>query len=297
EKGTQPKLFYVGVDGDLLQPTMMEPQPTNFWAEKSPGEDVYALRAEGSERKIPGASREVYDVPHLTPWGKKIASYLWTKSICAGALLLAALSLAMGFEQDSVLLNVVSPVLSLFFLAATMALLIVDLKRPDRFFFILIKPNLRSWLAIGGYVLMIFGLLATLWLMQGFAGGPVSPLIVWFGAFFALASACYSAFLFAQARGRDFWQSPLLVWHLLIQSISAGAATLTLTGAVMGMSVPMLYWLGTLMIVSLFAGLALIFSDLFMIHGSEEITRAAELLLKGPLSKQFWFLAVGLGII
>jgi formate-dependent nitrite reductase membrane component NrfD len=51
------------------------------------------------------------------------------------------------------------------------------------------------------------------------------------------------------------------------------------------------------LVVSLFAGLALIFSDLFMIHGSEEITRAAELLLKGPLSKQFWFLAVGLGII
>ena len=297
EKGTQPKLFYVGVDGDLLQPTMMEPQSTHFWAEKTPGEDLYALRAESSERNIPGASREVYDVPHLTPWGKKIASYLWTKSISAGALLLAALSLNMGFEQDSVLLNVISPALSLIFLTATMAFLIFDLKRPDRFFFILIKPNLRSWLAIGGYVLMIFGLLATFWLLQGFAGGPVSRWIVWLGAFFAVASACYSAFLFAQARGRDFWQSPLLVWHLLIQSISAGAATLTLTGAVTGMSVPMFYWLGTVLVVSLFAGLALIFSDLFMIHGSEEITRAAELLLKGPLSKQFWFLAVGLGII
>ena len=29
-----------------------------------------------------------------------------------------------------------------------------------------------------------------------------------------MASAGYSAFLFAQARGRDFWQSPLLFWHL-----------------------------------------------------------------------------------
>ena len=35
EKGTKPKLFYVGVDGDLLNPTMMEPQSSYFWAEKS----------------------------------------------------------------------------------------------------------------------------------------------------------------------------------------------------------------------------------------------------------------------
>src|SRR5207302_8999730 len=34
EKGTKPKLFYVGVDGDLLNPTMMEPQSTHFWSAK-----------------------------------------------------------------------------------------------------------------------------------------------------------------------------------------------------------------------------------------------------------------------
>ena len=31
EKGTKPKLFYAGVDGDLLNPTMMEPQAVHFW--------------------------------------------------------------------------------------------------------------------------------------------------------------------------------------------------------------------------------------------------------------------------
>ncbi len=78
EKGTKPKLFYVGVDGDLLNPTMMEPQSSYFWAEKSPGEDLYALNKETSERSVPGVAHEVYDVPHITPWGKKIAFYLWT---------------------------------------------------------------------------------------------------------------------------------------------------------------------------------------------------------------------------
>ena len=80
EKGTRPKLFYAGVDGDLLSPAMMEPQIAHFWAEKSPGEDLYALKTPNPERPIPGAAREVYDVPHIVPWGKKIASYLWTKS-------------------------------------------------------------------------------------------------------------------------------------------------------------------------------------------------------------------------
>ena len=98
EKGTKPKLFYVGVDGDLLNPTMMEPQATHFWAEKDPGEDLYALKSANLNRPIPGAAREVYDVPHATPWGKIIASYLWTKSIAAGVLLLAALFLNMGFR-------------------------------------------------------------------------------------------------------------------------------------------------------------------------------------------------------
>jgi len=297
EKGTKPKLFYVGVDGDLLNPTMMTAQPAHFWAEKTPGEDLYALKAGNPDRAIPGAAREVYDVPHATPWGNKIASYLWTKSISAGVLLLAALSLNMGLDQDAALLNFFSPALSLFFLAVTMALLIFDLKRPDRFFYILIKPNFRSWLTLGGYVLMVFGILATIWLFQGLTQAVVSSWVVWSAALFAIASACYSAFLFAQARGRDFWQSPLLVWHLLIQSISAGAAVLTLAGGLLGASVPMFYWLGTLLILSLVAGLAIIFTDLFMVHGGEEIMRATELLLKGGLSGQFWLFVVGLGIV
>src|SRR5262249_51470892 len=104
EKGTKPKLFYVGVDGDLLNPTMVKQQSTHFWAEKTPGEDLYALRSGTLDRAIPGAAREVYDVPHATPWGNKIASYLWTKSISAGVILLAALSLHIGFEQDDLLL-------------------------------------------------------------------------------------------------------------------------------------------------------------------------------------------------
>ena len=40
----------------------------------------------------------------------------------------------------------------------------------------------------------------------------------------ALAAAGYSAFLFGQAEGRDFWQSPLVLPHLLASAVAAGAA-------------------------------------------------------------------------
>src|SRR5512145_2610187 len=249
EKGTKPKIFYVGVDGDLLNPTMMEPQSTHLWAEKDPGEDLYALKTVNPDRPTPGVAREVYDVPHIIPWGKKIASYLWTKSISAGVLLLSVLFLNMGFEQDAVLLGFIGPLVSIVFLAATMALLVFDLKKPGRFFFLLTKPNVNSWLTLGGYVLMIFGALLAVWLVQMYREGFVSPWIMWVAALFAIASAGYSAFLFAQARGRDFWQSPMLFWHLIVKAISGGAATLILIGSLelvtpyQFMSPQMFYWL------------------------------------------------------
>jgi Fe-S-cluster-containing dehydrogenase component/formate-dependent nitrite reductase membrane component NrfD len=297
EKGTKPKLFYVGVDGDLLNPTMMEPQTAYFWADKDPGEDLYALKMATSDRPIPGVAREVYDVPHMVPWGKKIASYLWTKSIAAGVLLMAALFLNMGFEQDAVVLSFISPVVSLLFLAATMSLLVLDLKKPGRFFFLLTKPNLNSWLVLGGYVLLIFAILLLVWLIQIATIGAVSSLVIWATALFAIASAGYSAFLFAQARGRDFWQSPLLFWHLLVQAIVAGAAIITLIGTVFGVTLPLFAWLGHLLVISLFASLAMILGELFMKHGAEEALRSGELLLSGALSKSFWIFVVGLGTL
>ena len=40
----------------------------------------------------------------------------------------------------------------------------------------------------------------------------------------ALATAVYTAYLFAQAKARDLWQSPLLPAQLAIQAVLAGAA-------------------------------------------------------------------------
>ena len=294
EKGTRPKLFYVGVDGDLLQPTMMEPQSTHLWAEKQPGEDLYAL-AKNKNDNLNGAARVVYDVPHTQPWGRMIASYLWTKAVAAGALLVAAFLLSMDYEGETLLLNVVSPALALIFIGLTTFLLIIDLKRPERFYYLLTKPNPGSWLVLGGIILMIYGLLASLWLLSGLIWGSVPKALFWSSAILAVCSACYSAFLFAQAKGRDLWQSPLFLWHLLLQAITAGAATLIIIGSILQTGSNVMDVLAKTLTISLFLSLAVILGEISLTPISEDVKRATDLLKKGSLSGRFWGLVIGVG--
>src|SRR6185437_1234310 len=143
---------------------------------------------------------------------------------------------AGGHSHDGVIraffggpvVNVVIPVIALVALAATGLLLIFDIKRPDRFFYLLTKPNFRSWLVIGAYILMAYGALCVAWLLCGTMYGGVPAALAVVTAVLGAASACYSAFLFAQARGRDLWQSSMFFWHLLVQAFVAGAAAFLL---------------------------------------------------------------------
>ena len=48
--------------------------------------------------------------------------------------------------------------------------------------------------------------------------------MAWAGVPLAVMAAVYTAYLFAQAKARDLWQSSLLPPHLLIQTLVAGAS-------------------------------------------------------------------------
>jgi hypothetical protein len=89
QKGTQPKLFYVGIEGDLLEPTRLSREDTYLWSDRL-DRHVEDMTNDGSN-PAGALAREVYDVPHPAPWGWKIAAYLWTKAIAAGVLLVAAM--------------------------------------------------------------------------------------------------------------------------------------------------------------------------------------------------------------
>src|SRR6185437_2875660 len=233
-KGTQPKLFYVGIEGDLLQPSMMRPEHSSMWADHNPLGDGRPVTGASAADAAPGSARIVYDVPHAAPWGAIPAAYLWTKSIAAGVLIVAAMLFATPSGGDRMLVNVASPVFALFFLGLTVVLLIADLKQPWRFYYLITKPNFRSWLIWGTYILMIYGALATAWLACGFFAGSVPSMLAIATAVFAIGSACYSAFLFAQAKARDLWQSPVFIWHLLVQALIGGSALLIVVAVPLG---------------------------------------------------------------
>jgi formate-dependent nitrite reductase membrane component NrfD len=292
EKGTQPKLFYVGIEGDLLEPTRISRTDTYYAAERRGG----AMADDGMD--LAGTlAREVYDVPHPAPWGWKIAAYLWTKAIAAGALLVAAILLSLDGASAATLFNVVCPSVALIGLAATSALLIFDLKRPDRFFYLITKPNFRSWLVLGTYFLLGYGALGTSWLLCGIFSGSVPAVLRWLAGGFAIASACYSAFLFAQAKGRDLWQSPLFLWHLLVQALVAGSAVILIAGILMEAAPEILRSAVVVLLVSLTVSLAMNMGEIALPHISEDVRIATRVLTKGRLRVRFWGLVVGVGLV
>jgi Fe-S-cluster-containing dehydrogenase component/formate-dependent nitrite reductase membrane component NrfD len=304
EQGTRPKVYYLGADTGALMPSLQEPTSRYLWAERPAAElDLVRLvaAAQRAEPADGGAMvRPVYDVPHSPrPWGPRVSAYLWTKSVAAGALMVTAARMMLGATEGGFLTGVVAPALALLFLLLTTALLIFDLKRPDRFHFILLKSNPRSWLVRGAWILIAYGAIATVWLAAGAAGrADVLPVLAIPTVLLGAATAGYSAFLFGQAEGRDFWQSPLLLPHLLAAAVVAGAASLILVrlgiaGApVADAGADTLGWvLGTALLVH--AGLVAI--ELGGYHASVDVARAAHVLRHGwPAA--LWGGVVGAGI-
>jgi formate-dependent nitrite reductase membrane component NrfD/ferredoxin len=301
EARTLPKLHYIEVDPTALSPTDQTHSKGYMWAEQrlDPVFQNEQALAEADAR-----ARTTYDVSHERPWGWKVSAYLWTKSIAAGSFLLTALGTGLGLVRHNWLFESAAPQIALFFLVATLGLLIADLKRPERFLSILLRPQWKSWLVIGGYILAAYGGVLSLWMVLPLLGlraleGP----LLFVGGALAVMTAVYSAFLFRQARGRVFWHSPLTALHLLVQALVAGAASLMLAAALNAMltgawlveaGFQVLYYE---LIGALVAHVVLIGGELLMPEESVERVRAARLITRGIFRKLFWGGAIGAGIV
>jgi Fe-S-cluster-containing dehydrogenase component/formate-dependent nitrite reductase membrane component NrfD len=239
-------------------------------------------------------ARTTYDVAHARPWGWKVSGYLWTKSIAAGAFLAAAFAPWLALPAD-LPRTLGLPLVGLLFLGLTTVLLVGDLKRPERFLSILWRPNWSSWLARGAFVLVAFGGLGAAWMMAAWAGAAGAlawlrgPLVA-----AAIAGAGYSGYLFAQAQGRDFWQSPLLPLHFVVQAAVAGLAVAALLlAAIPAAAGPGL--VAGLLAAALLAHLGIIvFGEVGVTHPTRDAQRAARALTRGSL--RGWLVAaLGLG--
>jgi formate-dependent nitrite reductase membrane component NrfD/ferredoxin len=311
EKGTVPQLLYINADENSLTPSATsQVQDFGMWSQVAKPEITdtsLPLPGLGSmlpeptafslHDLIPKQPHAVYDVAHAVPWGRKVSLYIWTKSIAAGAFLLSALGVALGLVPDNPLLTWAAPLLALLFLALTTVLLVFDLKRPERFYTILLRPQWRSWLAIGGYILTLYGAFLGLSLLAAVFGAThFRHFLLWPGGILAILAAIYTGFLFGQAKGRDLWLSPALPVHLLIQALLAGAASLAIVDVVVSSNPQTTRLLHDVLLWSLLANLfVMLVGELWMPHGTRDATRAVRMLLRGPYCVLFWGIVVGLG--
>ena len=290
EKGTGPKVFYLGAEESVIRP---EAAARPFYYK----EGQVHLRPIGSplpDPESPGDPRVDYDVPHGKPWGLDMVLYLLFKAIGTGAMLLAAALSLLGF--DGPVVRVAAPVLSIVFVTLTAIVLIVDLERPERFLYILTRSNWRSWMVWGAYFLTAHGLLSTAWLAAGWFGNtPALQLLALPMIAVAIMATAYTGFLFAQGLARDLWQGPAAAIDLIAQSAAAGSAALLL--AAIGLDDRAVAPVLTVTLgVSVAAHLMiLVFEHVLSPSPTRHHELATETILRGAYASLFWGVAIAAG--
>jgi formate-dependent nitrite reductase membrane component NrfD len=117
--------------------------------------------------------------------------------------------------------------------------------------------------------------------------------LLWPGAVLALCSAVYTAFLFAQAKGRDFWQNPLLAIHLLAHALLAGSAVWRILDVFSGGSSNRL---PTLVLASTVGcSLVALLAELLTTPPTTDAHLALQWIIRRPNGRLFWGGGIGVG--
>ena len=288
EQNTGPNVFYLGADRAVLDPLAAPVDDTYIWAKP----DAQRLETAGDLRaapdRDPAQPRTTLNTAHPRPWGWKVVTYLWTKGVGAGALALAGLAVVLGIDLG-VVGDYVAPALGLFGAATTGALLVWDLKRPDRFLYIFLKSNWTSWLVLGAYVLAAFSGGAVLWLLAAvFDIGWLSTTLAWLAIPAGALMAGYTAFLFGQAEGRDLWQSRMLFWHLVVQAVMVGSGALAVAGLFADLSSSGWALVAVSFTIATVLHLLMLAVEYTGEHASRQAEVAAHVITSGRYARTFW---------
>ncbi len=321
EKDTRPKLFYRGAHQATLDPLAAGRPPGGLfsWSQQQEGGDLVVSGHPPAAGAAPAARRPgrpdppgrrgrpeqaggagagnsaaaavlAYDVAHGMPWDWRVSLYTLTKGIAAGVYLVAVLLLALGrLSAASPVWLFAVPVLGGLFLAATGALLIWDLEHPGRFYMIFTRPQWRSWLTRGAFLIGGYAALLALHLLAAVAGRPdLARLLIWPGLPLALLTAVYTAYLFAQAKARDLWQNPLLPPHLTVQAVLAGAAVLAPAAIAVQADLRLVARLLAIVAAAGLAHLALVAGECTLTHATAHARLAVREMLRGRYRAWFW---------
>ena len=325
EKGTKPNVFYINGDEASLNPSATERASSYIWGTQATGVGHFAKYAErltegsdliamiqdlkghtlsGKEATYGGdnsgtkqvevimqsaKARRVYDTPDKgILWGWEVSAYVMTKAVSAGIFLMMFLGKMLGFDLSTEF-ALTEGVISLVFLSLTGLFLVMDLDQPTRFLYVLLRPHWESWLVKGAYSITVFGGLVSAWIVGIYFDIPILETIGYWGGFvFGVLVAVYTAFLFAQAKGRDFWQSPSMALHMLVHSMMAGSAAILVTALFISVSAEWTDLARIVLIGSLILNLLTMLVELTITHPTEDAKLVVKMILKGRYANLFW---------
>jgi Fe-S-cluster-containing dehydrogenase component/formate-dependent nitrite reductase membrane component NrfD len=338
EQGTGPKLFYINGNDWSLHPTASPANDSFMWADKITEQNTstYELPVFSSSNKISKSGTPIrtpqeqgrplngpiqiggrvaeqmvqtaYNAQHKIQWHWELPLYLVTKNIAGGLFMLLSLGAMFDLFLFDSLTFLAAGFTSMVFTLITVILLLKDLSQPKRFLNILLRPQWKSWVARGAFVLIGFTVVAGMWwLLEGttylnwFANDLTSmirPVAAWLTFPLAMFAVIYSAFLLGQAEGRDMWQTPLLPFQLLSQSFMVASGVFLLLGLFVQFSPGLFDFLATTFIASLVINLVITLVGKFAMPFASEIAMlASREISHGKYRNHFWWGGVGLGHI
>lgn len=328
ESGTKPNLFYVEGSNWTLDPTITSEVPVTYmWADvedkpeninrKTLGRSYATKKFGGGPIKTGGKVAEhmvqvAYDVGHKKAWHWPVAAYMTSKAIASGVYLMLCSAVVSGFIALGGAWTMVLETVIVSAMIATGVLLCVDLARPDRFLSVIIRPQWRSWLARGAYLIVGFGGMVSLLLVINVGAmmnvrvlqsaqmyldqSNVSLVVSLFTIPLAVGVAVYTAFLFRQAKGREMWQKKYLPLHMGVQALIAGASICILMNCVFE-RLDNLYRLSVfaLVIGLVISGVIICVGHIFDRTKVKGVRIANQQLLNGKYRYWFWIGGVALG--
>ena len=266
EAGTIPNVYYLDTSEEMLDPSATKNTGNFLWSEQVAGVGHYAKYAEqrlgaadtnsmivqlALEMKAKEAAprdeaiiRDVmkklkddstnatraYDAPSKgILWGWEVSAYIWTKAIASGTYMIAMIAWLSGYlDMDDLWLPILG--ICIFFLGITGALLVKDLDRPERFLYVMLRPNWKSWLVKGAYILFIYGGILSLSLVIVLTNQNEVYLrwLAYLGIPFATLTGIYTAWLLQQAKARSWSKDNLLPLKFFIETALTGVAVLLL---------------------------------------------------------------------
>ena len=294
EKKTSPNLFYIDAVPASLEPSLTSRQDY-LWSAQATGvgkNKNQQFPASGSNHQEDSShARRVYDAPDKgILWGWEVVGYLNTKAVAAGLMLVLSFLYFSGFELSFQTILLTACV-SLLFMLLTAALLIKDLKQPKRFLYIVFRPQFKSWLARGTYIILSFcAVLAFTILGAWMEWKEYTRIMLIISVPMAVLTTIYTAYLFGQAKGRAFWKNNFSPFFMLSHACIFG---------VMGMSLILVQPLHELYPTLQFTHIiALLFTiALFLGTQVKESKMASQMILQGRYKFHYWGAAIVLGSI